>query len=286
MLLEIDRIQVAVPDRAPAVERWQLLLGAEVESTDRISCLNASRTRLRLGRGFIEILEPDGVGIVSDAVTRRGSHMFAAGVSCLDVGAVRNHLTATTGEPVLESEQLFINGDDIGIKGLRVVVSQREERSPVGDIDFLYEATLLAGDAEQQTARFAQVFNLDAQEFVSIDSPKFGYNGTLTLFRKDLLHRFEVITPLDSGNTMGRFFNKVGPCLYMAFAETSNIYDIEQRLKEQGGMTVDRPAERSEDVPANQLWLHPATLGGVMLGLSRPSMAWQWSGHPERVESI
>jgi hypothetical protein len=35
---------------------------------------------------------------------------------------------------------------------------------------------------------------------------------------------------------------------------------------------------------ANTLFLHPSALGGPMLGLSRPTQAWQWSGHPERVE--
>jgi hypothetical protein len=37
---------------------------------------------------------------------------------------------------------------------------------------------------------------------------------------------------------------------------------------------------------ADQIWLHPATLGGMMLGLSRPSMAWSWSGSPERVTEV
>ena len=102
-----------------------------------------------------------------------------------------------------------------------------------------------------------------------------------------MLHRFEVITPLVPGNTMGRFFTRTGPCLYMAYAETSDILTIEERVKERGeGITLDRPDDRSDRLPADGLWLHPKTLGGVMLGLSRPTMAWRWSGHPERVEEI
>lgn len=287
MLLEIDRIQLAVPDVSRVVDRWQSILGAEVSGVDKVACLNAARTSLRLGCGFVELLEPDGAGILADAVSGRGEHMFAAGVSCPDVKQVQENLASRYNNIAAEREQLHIDGADIGIDGLRVVVSKHEERERVGEIDFLYEATLLAANSEEETARFASVFSLDAQEFVSINSPNFGYSGTLTLFRKDLLHRFEVITPLEPTNTMGRFFSKTGPCLYMAYAETSNLLEIEKRVKEKGeAITVDRPKDRSDDLPADGLWLHPKTLGGMMLGLSRPTRAWQWSGHPERVEAI
>lgn len=287
MLLEIDRIQIAVPEMSSVIDKWRSLLGAEVSLVDNVSCLGANRTCLRLGSGCIEVLSPDGAGIIDDAVKRRGAHMFAAGVSCEDIQQVRQRLARQTGHIVSENGQLFVDGKDIGIKGLRVVVSNHEQRSVVGDIDYLYEATLIAGNSTEETAKFARIFDLDAQEFASINSPRFGYDGTLTLFRKDLLHRFEVITPLDPATTMGRFFKKTGPCLYMAFAETSKILAIEQRvLAMEAGMTVDRPEDRDNGLLADQVWLHPKTLGGVMLGLSRPSMAWQWSGHPERVEII
>ena len=287
MLLEIDRIQLAVPEVSSALDGWQSILGAEVSTVDKIACLNATRTSLRLGSGFVELLEPDGAGILADAVSHRGAHMFAAGASCLDVKQVQEKLSSRYNNITPEGGQLFVDGADIGIDGLRVVVSEHEERPQVGDIDFLYEATLLASSSEEETAKFADVFSLDAQEFVSINSPNFGYSGTLTLFRKDLLHRFEVITPLEPTNTMGRFFSKIGPCLYMAYAETSDLLEIEKRVKERGeAITVDRPEDRSDDLQADGLWLHPRSLGGMMLGLSRPTQAWKWSGHPERVEAI
>jgi hypothetical protein len=287
MLLEIDRIQLAVPEVASVVERWQSILGAEVSNVDRVDCIGAARTSLRLGGGLVEVLAPDGTGVVADAVARRGAHIFAAGASCTDIMQVQKSLEAHHDNIVYEGNQLHIDGEDIGIKGLRVVVSKHEERERVGEIDFLYEATLLAQDSVEETSKFAEVFSLDAQEFVEINSPDFGYSGTLTLFRRDLLHRFEVITPLDPANTMGRFFAKTGPCLYMAYAETSALLTIEKRVKERGeAITVDRPEGRSEDLTADGMWLHPASLGGMMLGLSRPSKAWQWSGHPERVEVI
>ena len=173
MLLEIDRVQLAVPDAASAVSRWPSILGAEISAKDEIACLGASRTSLRLGSGLIEVLEPDGSGLVADAVASRGAHMFAAGASCADIDQLQKSLNVDN--IVNEGGQLFIDGEDIGIKGLRVVVSKHEERSQVGDIDFLYEATLLAQNSGDETARFAEVFSLDAQEFVEIDSPNFGY---------------------------------------------------------------------------------------------------------------
>lgn len=287
MLKEIDRLQLATSDAQLAIERWCHLLGAEEAGRDRIRCLNAVRTTLRVGSSEVEILQADGSGPVADAIARRGPHMFAAGASTADLAAVQQRISAITASAVLENGQLFVQGEHIGIPGLRLVISAHEEREVTGDIDYLYEATLLAGEADALTARFASVFALDAQEFVSIDSPRFGYNGKLTLFRSGELHRFEVITPLDPEKTMGRFFSKVGPCLYMSFAETRHLAEIEQRVAAAGlGQTVDRPDGRPADLPADQVWLHPATLGGVMLGLSRPTMAWSWSGSPERVEPV
>lgn len=287
MLHAIDRLQLATNDAPLAIKRWTSLLGAEEAGRDRIRCLNAARTTLRLGTSVVEILQADGSGAVADAIDRRGPHMFSAGASTADVAAVQQQLAGITTDPVLENGQLFVDGTSIGIPGLRLVVSPAEEREVVGDIDYLYEATVLAAEADTLTARFASVFALDAQAFVSIDSPRFGYNGKLTLFRERHLHRFEVISPLDPEKTMGRFFEKTGPCLYMSFAETSRLKEIEQRVAAAGlGQTVDRPEDRAADLPADQVWLHPATLGGVMLGLSRPTMAWSWSGSPERVEPV
>lgn len=287
MLIEIDRLQLATAQPAHAIERWTTLLGAEVAGADQVRCLGAKRTLLRIGRSEVEILEPDGAGLVADAVAARGAHMFSTGASTHDVHAVQAQLKKLTSDPVMEDGRLYIDGNSIGIPGLRLVVSPHVSHDRVGDIDYLYEGTILAGEAAALTTRFAEVFALDAQAFVEIDSPRFGYNGQLTLFQPQALHRFEVITPLDAEKTMGRFFEKIGPCLYMSFAETSRLAEIEQRVAAAGlGQTIDRPEERATDLPADQVWLHPATLGGVMLGLSRPTMAWSWSGSPERVAPI
>jgi hypothetical protein len=73
----------------------------------------------------------------------------------------------------------------------------------------------------------------------------------------------------------------------MAFAESAAMTKIERAANSvHAGVTVDRPATRASSLTADQLWLHPPSLGGMMLGISRPTMAWRWSGHPERVTDI
>ena len=76
MLTNIDRYQMAVPDSDACIKAWQDLLGAQVEGSDVIQHLNADRTRLRLGKGFIEILQPKGPGVIADAIAARGATLF------------------------------------------------------------------------------------------------------------------------------------------------------------------------------------------------------------------
>ncbi|MCP3986475.1 MAG: hypothetical protein GY723_19000 [bacterium] len=284
MLKRIDRLQMAVPDRGAVAARWIELLGAEPAGEDRVGCLGALRTRLRLGNGFLELLEPDGAGRIGDAVAKRGAHLYAAGVATDDVAALAAQLRSQGIEPSEEGGQAFVDPASSGDVSYRVVVSRDEELTPVGDIDYFYETTLLVGDAVAATERCASLFALDADAFVPIDSKHYGYAGTLTLFDPDQLGRFEVITPNDPRKTMGRFFSRFGEAFYMAFAESPALGAIEARARELGvGHTPEPPTEGREG-GANTVFLHPDALGGMMLGLSRPTQAWQWSGHPERVK--
>ena len=59
MLTAIDRVQMAVPDAGRVAALWQGILGAEPAGQDRLALLGAKRTALRLGRGWLELLEPD-----------------------------------------------------------------------------------------------------------------------------------------------------------------------------------------------------------------------------------
>ncbi len=288
MLKEVDRIQIATEDAAAAAAGWKDLLGAEHQGADRVHALAAKRTTYRLGRGEIEFLEPDGAGPIQAALQKRGrAHLFAAGASTDDMDGVLARLRSRGLNPHLENGKAYLNAAAALGVDFPLVLSPSVQRDRVGLIDFLYEATLLADDVPGITARFAELFSLNASHFTPIASKEFGYDGVLTLFSPDNLHRFEVIHPFDEQKTMGRFFKKSGPSFYMCFAETANMLAIEQRAQAQGaGITVDRPASRAANQPADQMWLHASALGGVMLGLSRPTMAWKWSGHPERVRGI
>ena len=92
MLESIDRVQMAVPDRAAAAAGWVDLLGAEPEGDDHVDALGADRSRYRLGDGWIELLEPTGPGPVAEAVDRRGGHLFAAGAATTDLDGLIGHL--------------------------------------------------------------------------------------------------------------------------------------------------------------------------------------------------
>jgi hypothetical protein len=285
VLTQIDRLQMVVPDAASAAEGWMRLLGAEPEGEAPLRCLAARRVFYRLGTGFVEFLEPDGAGPVADALSQRGAHLFSIGAATPDLAALAARLEQQGASPERESGQLHLGPEATGGRGFRIVVSSEAERPRVGAIDTFYEVTHLVDDAEAATAHAARLFGLDSRAFVPIESEQYGYAGSLTLFHPERLHRFEVIHPHDRQKTMGRFHERFGESLYMAFAETDATADIEERARAVGaGMTPDVPADQRPGHGPDTLFLHPSALGGMMLGLSRRSFAWSWSGSPDRVE--
>ena len=285
MLTEVDRLLVATPDAAAGVSAWKRVLGAEEVRRGAVPGLGAIRTVVRAGRSDVEFLQPDGTGPVADALARRGrAHVWAAGAASPDPAAAARTARSAGARVEAEGDRYHI---ELEIEGapIRFVVSPEAERQPAGRLDFLYEATVLAADQAGAVARIRDAFGLDETGFTTITSELFGYTGVLTLFRPGQLHRFEVITPIDPTKTMGRYHAREGASFYMGFAEASDLTVIEAAIPV-GGVTIDRPEGRSPNVNPDQVWIHPPTLGGVMLGVSRPSMAWMWSGFPERVTPL
>ena len=87
------------------------------------------------------------------------------------------------------------------------------------------------------------------------------------------------ITPFDTTKTMGRFFTRRGPSLYMCFAEADDLPALRARLRDHAPADWTGPP----DGPLDTLFIHPKALGGVMMGVSRTTFGWTWSGRPERV---
>jgi hypothetical protein len=166
------------------------------------------------------------------------------------------------------------------VPGLRTVVSGEQELPAGGLLERLYEATLLVDDSRAAVAQTAAAFGLAPAHFVPIRSAEFGYDGALTLFHPDRLDRVEIVTPNDPSKTMGRFFAKRGASLYMCYAEAADLTPIRARLLEHAPHDWTGPRDSTT---LDNLFIHPKALGGIMLGVSRTTVAWTWSGHPERV---
>lgn len=277
----IDRIQLVTPDRAAVAASWLRLLDAELLREDKFSALGALRTTLAVGTSEVELLEPDGAGPVADfAATRRGGGLFAAGLAVEDVPALAADLRARGVEFTQEASQLLLDPAATGGSGLRVVVSPVAQRARVGLIERLYEVTNLVAEVSAARDALVKTFGLDPAPFVPIRSENYGYDGVLTLFQRGELDRVEIIHPFDAAKTMGRLFGKAGPCLYMCYAETDRPAEVRERALAHAADHWTGP--RDGDRPDNQ-FLHPRALGGVMLGVSRTTWAWSWSGAPERI---
>jgi hypothetical protein len=287
MLTRVDRVQLATPDRARAAEGWIDLLGAEHDHDDRVDALGARRSRYRLGNGWVEFVEPDGAGPVADALAHRpGGLLFAGGVATPDVDALAARLKEHGVDPPREGDQMFLDPTGTGGHGLRLVVSADDPQPSAGAIDQFYEITNLVHDSDACMRHYAALFGLDPASFSPITSDEFGYAGILTLFDPERLDRLEVITPHAPATTMGRFFAKAGEALYMCFAETGDLAGIEARALDAGAPHTRVPPSGTRPGGADTVFLHPGALGGMMLGLSRRSKAWVWSGRPERVEPV
>jgi len=281
MITRIDRMVVTAPRRRLAAEAWQRLFGAEIVREDRVSYVAALRTVLRLGESEIELLEPDGIGLTAQHVSRSRTAIFAVGLAVEDLAAAQADLDARAVHHVRDGAQLWMSGEWTGVPALRVVVTQDERRPGGGLLQRIYEATHLYQDHRRATAQIASLFRLDRKQFVPIRSDAYGYEGTLALFHPDRLDRIESITPFDRGKTMGRFFGRQGPSLYMFYAEARDTIALRERLLEHAPKAWTGPRDGTPD----NLFVHPSALHGVLLGVSRESVAWTWSGHPERVRA-
>ncbi|HEY2385616.1 MAG TPA: hypothetical protein VGK30_01530 [Candidatus Binatia bacterium] len=279
--MEIDRVQLAVADRGEAARAFRRLLGAEITREDAVAPLAARRTTLALGASEVELLAPDGAGPVAAHLAAWGPGLFAGGVATESAGEVRARLVARASSFAEAGTQLFLPPAATGDHGLRCVVSPLAARPAVGLASHLYEVTNLVADWQAASRDYTTLFGLDAARFCPIESETFGYRGVLTMFDPTTrLDRIECITPYDAAKTMGRFMAKRGSSLYMCFVEAPDLRPIIARAEEHAPRDWSPPPGGAA---TDSLFIHPRALGGLLLGVSRTTVGWSWSGHPERV---
>ncbi|TMB70905.1 MAG: hypothetical protein E6J43_00685 [Chloroflexi bacterium] len=275
MLQRVDRMQLAVRDRAIAADTFAEVLGAEKVQEDELRVYNAKRTVVQAGESEFELLEPAGDGPVASHLDRWEEGIFAAGFSTDDPGPLARRMADRGLHFSEESGQIFIEPDQT--RGMRTVISRTSERQPVGLISSLYEVTNIVEDHEEAARFYAEAFGLDLSRFCPIKSEQWGYNGTLTLFDPpSRLDRIELTQITEPSLAMGRFFARRGPSIYMCYSETGNTGEIRERLEARGS----RYTAGRENGGGN-LFVHPTALHGMLMGISRANLAWTWSGRPE-----
>jgi len=277
MLDRVDRIQMTAPNASGVARRWCELLDASVVGEDPVAPLGAIRVTVAVGDSLLEILEPTEPGIAQAHLDLGAGGPMSIGFATSNMDALHDHLARLNIHGVAIGDQLLLQPEALGIPGLAVLVSPHEERSRVGLMRNLYEATHLTADAARTTAEFARIFDLDATAFVPIQSEQYGYDGTLTLIDPSRLDRVETIHPFDESKTMGRFFKRFGPSMYMCYGETDDLGGVRDRAK-----ALAAGDWTGSDDNDDGLFIHPRALGGLMLGVSRTTHAWTWSGYPER----
>ncbi|PWB71915.1 MAG: hypothetical protein C3F15_11860 [Holophagae bacterium] len=274
MLSYVDRVQLVVPDRKAAVERWNVIFGAEQVSEDGSRFLNAHRTTVQAGRSLFEFLEPAGPGPVQDFRDRWGQGLYGAGFSTPDLGAIAKRLAAAGVPGVDEKGCLYLGETRFGMP---TVIVQDEHRDFAGHIRCVYEVTNPVGYWEAASSYYTEIFGLDQSKYCPIESKLYGYKGTLTLF--DPPHRLDRIevTQTWGGGAMDRFWQKRGDSLYMCYIETDDVTAMEARL--QSANLRYAPGEGRPD--GTNIFIHPQTLFGMLMGVSKTDYGWLWSGRPE-----
>lgn len=278
MLKRVDRVQIAVTDRAGAEHAVADIFGGECLRRDEVSMLGAKRSTMQAGSSLIELLEADGAGPVRDFLAKWGGGLYGAGFSVDDLDQAAHHLEANAVRFERAPGQLYLAPGETF--GLNAVLSAKHERNPVGAIRWIYEVTNAVANWRSASDRYARIFGLNAAKFSPINSEEFGYTGTLTMFDPpQRLDRIEIAEITDSSKAMGRFHARRGDSLYMFFVETDDVSALAGRLEARGAKFA---AWRKDKAGLAEMFIHPSAFLGVLVGVSRTEHAWLWSGDPER----
>lgn len=281
MLDRVDRVQIAVADRASAVAGYCSLLGAEVARESKSAYLGAKRTVLAVGESEMELCEADGEGRVAEILRKRGQGLMGAGFSTGDPEALKRRILSLGYAPTQDGDQFYLDPEQHF--GMRFVISKTKPRLRTGPVSFLYEVTnTLTSDWRLAASQYSSMFGLDPTRFSAIHSERFKYDGTLTLFNPPgRLDRVELSQVNTSESAMGRWAQKWGDSMYMCYVEAHDFPAVVARLKEHRARWAPRGGDQATE--KDGLWVHPSALCGLLLGVSRTTLAWHWSGRPEQV---
>lgn len=281
MLERVDRVQLVVRDRRAAVRTFSELLGAEPVREAPSAYLAARRTILMLGETEVELCEPDGPGPAREHLERWGEGLLTAGFAAPDPDALRARLRGLAVPFAEDGDQVYLA--PAATVGMPVVVTPSRPRPRWRLVRGLYEVTnTIVSDWRAAAVRYTALFGLEPGRFSPIASDRFGYTGTLALFDPPArLDRIEISQVVKPDSAMGRFVARRGDSLYMAYCEADDVGAIVRRLERRGARWTPRGADPAAE--RDGLWIHPGALHGLLLGISRVSLAWEWSGRPDLV---
>ena len=287
MLERVDRMLLAVRDRARATDTFTRLLGAQLLRETASDYLNARGAVLALGESELELWEPTAPGPVSSRIELYGEGLVFAGYASGDLDRLVQRIDERGVDMMRADGRLYLPATSTF--GYPMVISQiRPQPRVVGPISCFYEATnSLATDWRVVAARYADIFGLDASRFSPIASERWGYEGTLTMFDPAArLDRIELSqTFANRPGAMRCFVDKRGgDSLYMCFAEAHDLDALRERLLAAGATLTARGGAIATE--RDTLHVHPRDLHGMLLGVSRSGFACTWSGQPARVPPV
>ena len=275
MLSRVDRVQLVVPDRDAAVRTWEAFFGAEKVGEDGSRFLNAHRTTVQAGESLFEFLEPAGPGPVMDFANQWRQGLYGVGFATPSLLDAARHFNSYDIKYTDEKGQLFL---PLNVThGMPTVIVEETQRERAGNISFVYEVTNPVADWQDTAAVYTRLFKLDPTKFSPIHSAFYKYDGTLTLFNPpQRLARIE-ITQTHGDGAMHRFYQRRGSSLYMCYIEAEDVAGLAERLRSNGA----RFTGSEDNPPETGLFIHPSSLYGLLMGVSKTNYAWTWSGRPE-----
>ena len=275
MLSHIDSLQLVVPDREAAVRTWAAVFGAEKVSESGSRLLNAHVTTVQAGVSQFDFLQPAGPGPVQDFASRWAQGLYGVGFATTDIGKMARHFDSQRVAYTEEKGRLVVAAAET--HGMPTTIVPAVQRDRVGVINHVYEVTNPVADWQETAALYTRIFGLDPIRYSPIESQRFGYRGTLTLFDPPArLDRVEITQTFGAG-AMHRFFQRRGPSLYMCYVETDDVIGLAARLE----ANKARYANSDDGHPDVGLFVHPSALCGMLMGVSRTNFAWVWSGRPD-----